>query len=237
MKIQFLIVAILTLVMMSCSKERIKPSSTITSEHRNVSDFHQVIVSGAIEADVIFSSTEEKVVVEANSNIHAYIRTEVLAGVLYIHVKENIQFKKEPTIRVHITALSLDGIQVSGASNFAILNNLVSPILNVEITGASTISGSVIVEDCSIKLSGASNGNLHGNTSNAKMNISGASSIRGTGFSIDDLQINLSGASNAKLQVNDSIDVTASGASTLEYTGNAVITNSDLSGSSSVMKL
>ena len=51
---------------------------------------------------------------------------------------------------------------------------------------------------------------------------------------VDYLNIELSGASEAFLLINETIDINASGASVLNYKGNAVVNNQKLSGSSEV---
>ncbi|MDX2361473.1 MAG: DUF2807 domain-containing protein [Crocinitomicaceae bacterium] len=237
MKVQFLVIAIASLLITSCSKEKVKPSDTITSVERNITGFNEVVVSDAIEADVTFSTTEENVVVEANSNIHEYIITEVISGVLHIRRKENVHFKSPATIRIHITALSLNDISVSGASSFSILNDLVATNATINVSGASRISGGLITDNCSFNLSGASSGQFFGAIGNATMDLSGASSVGSLSLSVDNLNIDLSGASDAVLGVNETIDIIASGASTLDYLGDAVITSTNLSGGSSVNKL
>ena len=61
--------------------------------------------------------------------------------------------------------------------------------------------------------------------------------IKDYGLETDHLNAELSGASNVSLTINEEIDIEASGASILKYKGNAVITNQDLSGASSVKKM
>jgi hypothetical protein len=204
---------------------------------RSISGFSKVSISDAIESELMFSNKGENVVVEANSSIHQYIITEVISGVLFVRVKRNVEFKSPPTIRVHITASNLDDIAVSGASSLTLLNDLVAPNVSIDISGASQMSGGIVVDNGSIELSGASRGQFEGAIGSANMDLSGASSLGNLSLSVDNLDIDLSGASSARLRVNNSIDISASGASTLEYLGDAVIKNSNLRGASSIRRL
>jgi hypothetical protein len=55
-------------------------------------------------------------------------------------------------------------------------------------------------------------------------------------FQIDDANVNLSGASHATVNLNGTLNVEASGASSLEYIGNPTLGNVNTSGGSSVNK-
>src|SRR5690606_24195661 len=97
-------------------KEVIKPSSDITSMERYVDEFIGVDVSDAIEVTITYSNNEQKVLVEANSNVHPYIITEVVSGKLKIYMENNVMFKKDATIKVHVTLPEIVLLKLSGAS-------------------------------------------------------------------------------------------------------------------------
>ena len=79
-------------------------------------------------------------------------------------------------------------------------------------------------------------GNLFGSISSLEAEISGSSDLLDYDLNISNLDINLYGASTAFLSVNESISIKASGASVLNYKGDATIQESELSGSSSIIK-
>ena len=238
MKTSGIILAVLGFIILfsSCNKETVKPSHQITSEIRPVSGFTRINVSDALEVDVIYTPGSEQVVVEANSNLHPYILTEVISGTLFIHRKEHTNIKSGATIHIYVSASVVNTLSVSGASNVKLTNQLLSDNLGVDISGASILTGSVDANYANISLSGASQVSMSGYVNQSIIELSGASSLSSYNLLIDYLDINLSGASQAWLTVNNAMNIKASGASTFNYKGNGVIQDLDLSGGSNVIK-
>ena len=87
-----------------------------------------------------------------------------------------------------------------------------------------------------INASGASDTDLTGTLSEAKFTASGASEIDAYGCEIKKVTANASGASGVKCWVTESLDATASSASSVKYRGNPTVFNKKSSGGSSVKK-
>lgn len=234
-KIAFILsIAFLGATISSCNK--IKGSNTITSEVRSVSNFTQLDVQDAFDVDVTYSATQELVVVEAPENLHEFIVVSVVSGKLKIHFQHNKRISNKEPIKIHITTAELDDFSLSGASNVHLNNALNAPTFNLESSGASNFDGEVYVQNCDIQLSGASNTEIYGTAGTAFVELSGASTIRKYEFEIDTLDIKLSGASNAYLTILNSMSVELSGASTLNYKGEPIITHLNTSGASHINK-
>lgn len=225
-----------TLLMGSCKKENVKPSSTITTETRSITGFDALDVSDAIDVEVTFDPNVESVVVEANSNLHQYILTDVVSGRLKIRIKNNVRFKSGAKIKVFVSTELLDEVGISGASRVEFTNELVTSFLDLDISGASTFQGGMTVTDFEAEASGASNIEIWGSSNASKMDLSGASKITDEDFAMNDLDIDLSGASRATLTVNGVMNISASGASSLDYYGTGLINNLESSGASSINK-
>lgn len=226
--------AVMATVSTSCNK--IQGSSTITSEVRLVSGFTQIDVEDAFEVDVTYSATEELVVVEAPENLHEFIETEVVSGKLKVHFTHNKKISCKSTIKIHITTAQLDKFDLSGASSVVLNNALNASQFTLDLSGASNFQGEVHVTSTDIDLSGASDAYLKGTSSDAFIESSGASTINEYEFEIGTLDISLSGASTAFLTILDSMSVELSGASTLNYKGEPVITHINTSGASNINK-
>jgi hypothetical protein len=104
------------------------------------------------------------------------------------------------------------------------------------MSGASNFDGEVNVTNADIDLSGASNARITGTANEAFVELSGASTIRKYEFEIGTLDVKLSGASTAYLTILNSMSVELSGASTLNYMGDPVITHINTSGASNINK-
>lgn len=225
----------LALVFTSC-KKGVKPSDDITIETRQLSGYTKLDVSDAMEVEVTFGQSEE-VVVEANSNLHQYILTDVVNGVLKIRLKNNVRIKSGSEIKVYVSATTLSQVRIDGASRIEFMNDVTTTNFELDVDGASRFQGGIYTADIEVKSEGASKVEMWGSSDTAKIKASGASNIGDFAFLINSyLDIDLSGASKAELTVDGTMDIEVSGASRFNYKGNGVINELDVSGASSVNK-
>lgn len=236
MKLSVLFIALIgaTMAMTSCKK--IDPSGDVTSEVRNVSNFDELDIQNAIEVDVTFDPTQELVTVEAPENLQQHIQLTVVSNKLKIRIKDNVRIKGNPEIKVHITTANINGASLSGASRLDFNNTLTGTDLALDVSGASIFEGDLAVNDSYIDLSGASKAYLSGTAAITTGDLSGASKLTSYDFATDDLIIDLSGASSAELTINNTLDIDASGASSLDYKGDPVVSHIDISGASTITK-
>ncbi len=226
--------AVLAATSTSCNK--IKGSDTITTEVRTVSSFTQLDAQDAFEVDVTYSATQELITVEAPENLHEFIVVDVVSGKLKVHFKHNKNISCNTSIKIHITTTELDRFDISGASTIYLNNALNSNEFDLDMSGASNFEGEVNVATGNIEMSGASKAEINGTALDAFVKLSGASTIRKYEFEIETLDVKLSGASKAYLTILNSMSVELSGASTLNYKGDPVITSINTSGASNINK-
>lgn len=235
-----LLLITLSVLLTFCSKtnDTIIPSGRITEEVRNIKDYNKIDISTAFNVDVTFSETEERIIIEANENLHQYIEVKKESDKLIIKVKNGINISGNPTINAHISTKEINGFYASEASRFILKNKLVtSDAINIELSGASKFEGELEGPLTESVISGASLLDISGSTPIFNVFASGASHVRDYGFIVNNLNINLSGASSAWLTVNDKLNVVASGASVLNYKGTGTINSQDLSGGSQIIKV
>ncbi len=123
---------------------------------------------------------------------------------------------------------------VNGASTGKI--NVKATSLKLSASGASTFKGDVTADKMSYDVNGASTTDVDGTTSELIVSASGASNFRGQDLQAESCKIEATGASSANINVSKTIDATASGASSIHYSGGASLSNVDVSGSSTVKK-
>lgn len=234
-KIAF-VLSLVVLATASTSCKKIKGSDTITSEIRALSMFTQIDVDDAFEVDVTYSPTQEMVVVEAPDNLHEFIETNVVSGKLKMHFKHNKNISTKKPVKIHITTSQLNKFDLSGASDVVLNNPLNDFDFELEMSGASDFEGEINVTNGDVEMSGASNAKINGTAMDAFFDLSGASTIRKYEFEIETLDVKLSGASTAFLTILNSMSVELSGASTLNYKGDPVITHITTSGASNINK-
>lgn len=227
----------LGLFMASCSKSRVEPSGSISTQQKLVSDFNGLDVSSAFTVYVNFSNTEERVEIEANENLHEYIIVEKVGRNLVIRLRNNTSIKGDAILRAYVTTSNINFFEASGACSVFVQDTVFANNVNIDLSGASSLDAILQSNQISTDLSGASHVYLSGITQNLEADLSGASSLRDYALEVNDnLNIDLSGASNARLTANGNIYVEASGASSLYYRGSGTIQQMDLSGASQVQK-
>lgn len=123
---------------------------------------------------------------------------------------------------------------VNGASTGKM--NVKATSFKLSASGASTFKGDVTADRMNYDVNGASTTDVDGTTSELIVSASGASNFRGQDLQAESCKIEATGASSANINVSKTIDATASGASSIHYSGGASLSNVDVSGSSTVKK-
>jgi len=228
----------LSILLSACESTGIKPSSNITIQDRTIEDYSGIEISTAFTVDVTFSATEEKIEIEANENLHAYIDVMKSGNNLVIKLKDNTNIQGNNTLKAHITTgNAIKEISVIDASVLTFNNR--QDVINVELSlsGASKFSGAIVTNALIVYLDGASNAEIEGSADQMNINASGASTLGSYQMNVNDVICKLSGASQTSLTVIGSIDLTASEASVFMYKGDAQIVNLDLTGASKIVKV
>jgi hypothetical protein len=204
---------------------------------RKLSGFSGIEVSGAIDL-YISQGKEDAVAVSAgNKEQINYIKTEVKNDVLHIYFEsKGLNWRKwtQGKIKAYVTVSDLKRLEASGACNVKTTNTIHSDALEMELSGASDLSGSINVRSLVLKLSGASVLSLNGKAVNAYINCSGASAVKSYDLVTDYSKIVASGASSVRVHVAKALNVNASGASSVSYKGNDIQKEINSTGASSV---
>ena len=231
------------------------------AQKRSVPAFSAINVSSAIDLYLTQSNVNEVAVSASDDEIRDRIITEVVGGTLIIRLESpmvTVFWKKwgDYKTKAYVSIKEINALFASGASNVHVVGTIESQKMRIKMTGASDLKnanfnvGTLIME-----LSGASNLKANTQSTNVTMDCSGASSIELKGEA-DDLAVECSGASNAKLSnlqvkgavvkssrvsdvsinVSQLMKLTASGASSIYYTGDAKISDTHSSGASSIKR-
>ncbi|WP_460472401.1 head GIN domain-containing protein [Emticicia fontis] len=126
-------------------------------------------------------------------------------------------------------------IDFSGATTSYLqgFNNLDE--LEIDLSGASKATLSANARFYKVDLSGASELDLEGMGKEMSVDLSGASKLNAFDTVVDKATLDVSGASSGRVNVNETLNIRASGASKVRYRGNPHV-SSNLSGSSNVEK-
>lgn len=235
-----LILISMSLFLFSCdcfNDENVMPSDKVTTEQYTFSDYDMIDASSAFTVYLSFSENEESIEIEANDNLHQYLDIKNENNTLNIGFKNNFNVRGSATLNAYVKTKNISGYIASGASRFIVENPIEGDEISIYLSGASNFSSSLSTNRMFADLSGASDMQVSGTVNSLEIEASGASLVRDYGFETKSLIADLSGASNMQLTVKEEISIEASGASSLKYKGDAVITQQDLSGASTVRKM
>ncbi len=240
MKFKSILLALfaLSLLTTSCNKNYdITPSNDVTTIDKTVSGYTKLNVSDPFTVYVTFSDTEEKVQVEANSNLQKYISVKKQNNQLVIDLENNLNINGSSVLNVYITTKTLDAFYAAGASTIQLQNELYQSNVSIELSGACTFKGSMYVSDLYADLQGSSNLNLSGSSSNIELDANGASNMMDYGFETNNFKCDINGGSNVYLTIQQGMNVVADGGSNVYYKGNGVVNNQDLGGGSTIQRM
>jgi hypothetical protein len=240
----------ISLIPLSCTslESEVIGSSQLETKEFDFKDFTAVEIGTALNVNFIDSDTFKvnisqsdsyHVSITANQNLLDYLVVTDDGGTLRINLKSFHRYNRI-TLEAQITMPAISSLQLSGASRgelngFKSLNELSLEIseaseLNMndmeagdsrfEVSGASTVTGTITVVTADFNISEASTVELTGSANEVDVQGSGASLVRLAVFSTSKAKFNLSGASNGIIDVSDQLDIILSGASRLVYSGN-----------------
>lgn len=221
----------------SCDHDTISASDEVSTLDYFIPDYATVRVSSAFNANVTFSDTEESIRIEANENLHNKIIVKREGNALVIKLKPFTNVRGNATLNAYIVTKDISNFDISGASKLTLENQWNISDGRIELSGASNFRGEIETGRLNLDMSGASSLDLYGNASSLDAQLTGSSDIRDFDLSVKDLQLKMSGASEAFLSISESIDIRASGASSLKFKGDATITYKRLTGASEIVKI
>ncbi len=249
--VTIVLVFALSLISLACSAN-LGPETSKTYEFTN---FTNVQVGDAFEVEVN-PSTSYSVVVTASEDVLERVKIEQSGSTLKITADWGVRFwglgvHSRPQVKItmpELAILDLSGackattrgftsdndfkLVLSGASTADI--DLKTYDASLSLTGASRVTGNLTVHDIRLNISGASNASLIGSSNDLNVQASGASTADLSALVANDVRVDLSGVSNAQVVPSGSLNVFLSGASRLDYAGNAKLGRVEISGGSTI---
>jgi hypothetical protein len=248
-----LMVVAIGLTTFACSLGSIVGRGEVETRSFDFSGFTRVEVSSTFDAEIvrgdIFSIT-----VTTNQNIFDYLALERDSDTLKIKLKAGSYTVASLKARVtmpDLTSLNVSGASEATANGFSSSHNLdlmasgASRIeltdikcanADIEVSGASRVTGSLESGDAKVDISGASTIDVSGRGGKLDLTASGASHASFDDFTTADTRVNFSGASSGNVKTSGKLDVQLSGASSLKYFGNPTLGDINVTGASSISK-
>jgi len=209
-------------------------SGNVETKEYTFSDFNKVEISSAFEFE-ISQSGSYSVSITADDNIIDKVEVTKAGTTLKIDLK-TIPRLGPVTLKAEVTMPKLRGLAVSGASRGTVSDFSSTENLDINVSGASKVTGDITAGDADFEVSGASTVQLEGLANNMAANVSGASRFNLGGLMVDNANVTFSGASNGTINLSGKLDAKLSGASKLSYIGEPTMGNINTSGASTISK-
>ena len=196
-------------------------SGNVETESRDVGEFAEISVS-SIKLGVTIGP-EISISVTADDNILPHVKTEVISDRLKIYVDES--YSSKLGVKVQLAAPTLRGLRASGAAKTTV-TGAGGERFRLGLSGASGCKWQGEVDALAFKADGGSHATFNGTAGRLEMNCSGAAKFDARDLQVKTAKVQLSGASTARVNVSDDLNVEASGASSLQYSGQPTVKKS-----------
>ena len=217
---KIIVTAVAALLFCSCHWEinTVKGSGKVVTETRQVSEpFTGIDVDKGLEV-IVEQSNDKSVVVEADDNLLKHITTNVENGILYIssdfNSYNNISAKKITVRLPDIMKLSCDG-----GSNLKTDGLIKGNNIFLESDGGSNMQIAIESDAIIAESESGSHMSIEGKALRLEIASSGGSSIDSQKLMVNDVDAQASGGSSLDIHAILSLNATASGGSSIIFSG------------------
>ncbi len=183
------------------------------TEKRDLKSFNAIDTTGAYEIN-ISCQKPASFEIEADDNILPLIKTEVRDGILFVNSDERYHTSKPVTLRVNLPELASVTSRGAGDITIADVN---SDSLKLESMGAASVDAA-------------------GKAKSVTISSTGAGKIDASRLQAEKARVEVTGAASVDVYASEQLDVSVSGAGSVDYSGNPKVVNKNVSGIGSVTK-
>ena len=230
--------------------------STVTQE-MDFANFTRVEVENAFEVEIAQGATFATSIT-VSKDLVDYLAVSVEGDVLHVKLNPHHPFTdftlKRLTAKAKVTMPAISGLSLSGASSGSLsgfkstgsfnlvvsgasslkMDEMETGPVRMNVDGASRVNGDLKATEATLVLTGASHVELTGSAESLRFDVSGASNLGMSWFTVSSADATVSGASQATVDARVKLDVTLSGASRLTFRSNPTIGRLDVSGASTL---
>lgn len=215
------VVIILTAVLItSCQFEinglkSVDGNQIVKTESREVTEkFTSVEAKTGLEVEIIQGNPADISVI-ADENLHEFIQTEILDGVLIIKTDRSI--RKSASKKVIVTMEKIERLETSSGASLKSKTTLRGNQLNLDLSSGSRMDLEVEFDEITAETSSGSSINLAGKALNARLDSSSGSSIHAEDFKSNVVRAESSSGSSITVFPILELEADASSGSSIRY--------------------
>lgn len=206
----------------------------VMTKTRNVEDFSGVRGSAGLDV-YLEEGSEQKVVVEADSNLHEFIETEVVNGVLKIRTKRNINRAKSK--KVYVTYTELNTVEASSGADVIGSDVIRAEELSISSSSGADLEIEVDARELTAKTSSGADIKVSGRAKYLTADASSGSDINARNLETLKVRAEVSSGADIVVNVKESLDAKASSGGDIKYYGDPVTVNKKDGKSSAIRKM
>ena len=240
MKNLTIIISLIALVpLTSCNFDlnlnRINGNGTVVTEQRTIGeDFNAVRGSSGLDV-VITKGDENKILVEADENLHEVIETEVVNGTLKIGVKGNIGNSEKKT--VYVTYVSINTVEASSGADVVVNSLMEVENLTLDSSSGASITAEVFSKSLYAEASSGADLKITGRSASLKAKASSGADIDARELLALNCNADVSSGADIKVNVKNTLEVEATSGGDIHYYGSPAITTENQRHLGSVHKM
>lgn len=212
-----------------------KGNGKVVTKDRSVSeDFTEVRGSAGLDV-YLTQGSENKIVVEADENLHQYIETDIKNGKLHITTSDNIRWSKAK--KVHVTFKELNNIEASSGADVVGNSVIKSQTLTLKSSSGADLKVEVFSQELTVTSSSGAEIEISGKATSIKANASSGSEIDAKDLLVINCDAKASSGAEVVVNVKDRLETKVSSGGEIKYYGNPTSVNSNKSHSGSVRKM
>lgn len=188
----------------------------VVKHERQAGSFTGVRVSSGIDV-YIRQGDSESVSVEADENLHEYIRTEISGGNLNVYSDANI--READAKKVYVTIKNIESLKTSSAGDIIGETPLKTGDLELSASSAGDIKIEVYAKNIRADISSSGDISISGEGDVLEADLSSAGDFNGYDFKVREANVSASSAGDADIFVTEKLTAKASSAGDINYKG------------------
>lgn len=200
--------------------QQVQGNGNLQTQTRKVANFTSINVSGGFSVE-IKQGKQEELRIETEEDLMDNIKSEVKNGVLHLSSEGSINSRKG--MKAYITVTELNKVNISGGVKVVGLSTFKASNFDLDVSGGSNVKLALDAKKIDADLGGGSKVVLTGKADEITLDMSGAANVDTREVIAKKVKVSASGASNVKVHATEDLDINASGASHVAYTGSPKI--------------
>lgn len=213
---------------------RVEGNGITETKEKSLNSFDELEVSGAFKVKIV-PSDNYRVVIEADENLHGYIRVDQDGDRVRIRMKNNINVRTGKSIRITVFSGNLRRIELAGSCDLK-SDGVLENTNKMELTIAGSGDADLQVKTPVMKTSIGGSGKviLNGKTRNLDVSIAGSGDFEGAGLLSETAEVSIAGSGSAKVFASLELKVSIAGSGDVFYAGNPPSVKKSIAGAGNV---